>query len=261
MASGFIIPSQMKIKPGLEQLVDAQANQRLSFDFSIGKEEDSSRMSVNGMVLDLIKDNADYEHVPMPGKNGPHPNLSSGIRRLNLVKEGSFISMKGTELVQAIKSCWELVWRKDSPAGALLFGFEVPEDYKRNDITLPQGQVYLSFPVWTTDGLRYARSEKERILKKADEYLNEKNEELEKCQAENNLFKKALHYRNAYAAAENYYNQPVKRMQEVPDKDEVLTLQDDLFLTTKGLVWAKNLPNGKQTLLGTVNVSPVLAEA
>ena len=66
---------------------------------------------------------------------------------------------------------------------------------------------------------------------------------------------KALHYRNAYAAQEKNWNQPVKRYDMVPEEDEVLTLQDDLLLTTKGLLWSKTLPIGEQVLLGTATIS------
>jgi hypothetical protein len=262
LAAGFIIPEMMPVKPGLRELVDAQPDQRLSLHLNIGREGDASRLTITGMVLDLNRDNADEnEHVSMPGKNGPHPKLSSGIRRLNLIKEGSFISMMGTEVVKTLKGCWEMVWRKDAPAGALLCGFEIPEEYKRNDATLPKGRIYMSFPVWTKETLAYAKSEKERILKRAEECLIERNQELAKYQATNNPLTKALHYRNAYAAAEKYSMQPVKRMKEVPEADEVIALQDNLLLTTKGLVWTKPLPRGEQVLLGTVNLSPVLGEA
>jgi hypothetical protein len=257
-----MITEQMPVKPGLRELVDAQPDQRLSLNLNIGKEGDSSRLAITGMVLDLNRDNADEnEHVSMPGKNGPHPKLSSGIRRLNLIKEGSFISMKGTEVVKTLKGGWEMVWRKDVPAGVLLCGFEIPEDYKRNDATLPKGRIYMSFPVWTKETLAYAQSEKERILKRAEECIDEKNQELAKSQATNNPLAKALHYRNAYAAVEKYLLQPVKRMKEVPEADEVFALQENLLLTTKGLVWTKSLPLGEQVLLGTVNLSPVLDEA
>ena len=119
----------------------------------------------------------------------------------------------------------------------------------------------MSFPVWTKETIAYAQSEKERVLKLAEECIDEKNQELAKSEATNNPLMKALYYRNAYAAIEKYSMQPVKRMNEVPEADEVIALQDNLFLTTKGLVWTKPLPRGAQVLLGTVNLSPVLAEA
>ena len=47
-------------------------------------------------------------------------------------------------------------------------------------------------------------------------------------------------------------------MELVPNDDEVLAIQDDLLVTTKGLVWSKVLPRGEQILLGTANLAPVI---
>lgn len=253
MSSGFFL-EPVTIKPGLVQMIEAQTEQRLTVTLNIGKDGDSSRLPIKGMVFDLHTEPAQYEHVPMPGIDGPHPMLSSGARRLDLIKEGHYSGMSGTQEVRTLKGCWEMVWRKDATAGTLLCGFEVPEEYKRNDATLPNGRIYISFPTWTKDGLAYGRSEKERYIAQAKEHLDTRDEELEKMQATNNPIMKALHYRNAYEAVEKYGYQPLKMLEGIPDADEVLTLQDDLFLTTKGLVWSKALPDGKQVLLGTANI-------
>jgi hypothetical protein len=260
MAVGFIFPEPMSIKPGLVQLVDAQTEKRLNINLEIGIKTDGARLAVKGLIMDLFTSPTDYEHVPMPGVNGPNPKLSSGTRKLNLVKEGQFITSTGAEMVQTMKGCWEMVWRKDSPAGSLLCGFEVPKDYKRNDATLQKGRIYLSFPVWTKDTLAFARTEKDRVLARAKECLDDKNEEMAKMQATDNILEKAWHYRNSYAAAEKYWLQPLKSLEMVPDKDEVIALQDDLLLTTKGTVWTKVLPNGKQVLLGSATLVTVTAE-
>jgi hypothetical protein len=260
MAAGFIFPEPMSIKPGLSQLVDSQTEKRLNINLEIGTKADKARLAVKGLVMDLFTNPTDYEHVPMPGVNGPHPKLSSGTRKLNLVKEGTFITSTGAEMVQTMKGCWEMVWRKDSPAGSLLCGFEVPKEYTRNDATLPKGRIYLSFPVWTKDTLAFARTEKDRILARAKECIDDKNAEMAKMQATGNFLEKAWHYRNAYAAAEQYSLQPLRNVEMVPDKDEVIALQDDLFLTTKGTVWSKVLPRGKQVLLGSATLATVTAK-
>jgi hypothetical protein len=259
MASAFFF-EPMIIKPGLVQMIEAQTEQRLSVTLNIGKEGDSSRLPIKGMIFDLHKEPAQYEHVPMPGIDGPHPELSSGARRLDLIKEGHYSGMSGLQEVRTLKGCWEMVWKKDASAGTLLCGFEVPDAYKRNDATLPRGRIYISFPIWTKNGLVDGRSEKERVIAQAKEHLNTRNEELEKMQATNNPIMKALHYRNAFEALENYEFQPLKMLEGIPDEDEVIILQDDLFLTTKGLVWSKALPDGKQVLLGTANIANRIKE-
>jgi hypothetical protein len=261
MAAGYIVPAPMSIKPGLKQRVDAQTETRLNINLEIGTKPDEVRLAVKGLVIDLFPNPTDYEHVPMPGVDGPNPKLSSGVRKLNIVEEGYFITSTGAEMVQTTKGCWEMVWRKDSPAGSLLCGFEVPKEYKRNDAILPKGGIYLSFPVWTKDTLAFARIEKARILAGAKECIDDKNEEMAKMQATDNILEKAWHYRKAYAAAEKYLCQPLKSMEMVPDKDGVIALQDDLFLTTKGTVWLKVLPFGKQVLLGSTSAALVTVTA
>lgn len=257
LANAFIFP-EMAPQPGLAELMDSQRDQRLSVDLEIGEEGEAPRMAIQGLRFDLKKKDADYEHIKMPGTNGPHPKLSTGIRTLELIKEGHFINNMGTQIVKTLKGCWEVVWKKDAPAGVLLCGFEIPEEYKRNDAKLPAGKIYMSFPVWTKETLDFGRNEKERILNRAKECIEEKNEELTKMQETANPLMKALHYRNAYAAAEKYWLQPLKQMNLVPDENEVVKIQDDLFLTTKGLVWSKALPSGPQRLLGTANLATVI---
>jgi hypothetical protein len=254
VVTGFIFPEMLR-KPGLNELVESQPEQRLAVSLDIGKEGGTSRMAIKGIVLDLSKNNADYEHIAMPGTNGPHSKLSGGIRSLNIIKEGYFINNRGTQVVKTMKGCWELVWKKDAPAGALLCGFEVPEEYKRNEATLPKGRMYLSFPVWTKETLAFARSEKVRIIERAKECLGARDEELAKMDATPNPLMKALYYRNAYAAVEQYYMQPLKRLESIPDEGDIIAIQDDLFLTTKGLVWSKNLPRGEQVLLGAARLA------
>eukprot|EP00980_Cylindrotheca_fusiformis_P004059 scaffold880_cov132-Cylindrotheca_fusiformis.AAC.55 len=255
VVSGFINFNGPEQAPGLMQIIDAQSVQRLSINLDIGGEQDESHLVIRDVVFDLFKDAPVSEHVKMPGINGPHPKLSSGVRRLDIIEGGHYISLKGMETIKTSKSCWELNWKKDSLAGALVCGMEILEDYERNEATLAKGRIYLSFPVWHQEGLDSARSEKERVTKNAEEALQLKNEEMSKYQETNNPIMKALHYRNAYAAAETYFLQPIKQMEMVPAEDEVLELQDDLFLTTKGLIWSKALPAGHQVLLGSATIT------
>lgn len=252
-ASGFLGLNGPGVAPGLTQIVDAQSTQRLSINLDI--EKDDSHLVIRNAVFDLFKDAPNDEHVPMPGFNGPHPKLSSGIRKLDVIDGGHFISLKGAQQIKTSKSCWELNWTEDAPAGALICGMEILEDYERNDARLSKGRIYLTFPVWNQEGLDSARIEKATVMKAAEEALKLKDEELSKSFETKNPIMKALYYRNAYAAAETYYNQPMKRMKMVPAEDEVIKLQDDLFLTTTGLIWSKVLPAGKQVLLGSATIS------
>lgn len=250
----------MPVKPGLSELVDSQKEVMLDINLDIGddKEDSSPRLSIQGLKLKLSPESADgYEHVKLPGANGPTPKLSSGARQLEILTEGKFIDMSGTRHVKTLKACWELVWRKDALAGALICGFEVPEDYSRNSASasLTSGRTYMSFPVWTQEGLKDGMERKQYILQRAKECIEERDEELTKMNSTNNPLMKALHYRNAYAAMEVYYMQPLSSMEQVPEEGETVKLDGDLFLTTKGLVWRKDqLSGGSQVLLGAANI-------
>jgi hypothetical protein len=260
LVSSFIFDTVIR-RPGLDQVVESQTDQRVAVSLDIGTpEEHSSRLAVKGLVLDLKNELPSESHVKMPGYNGPHPNLSSGIRRLDLVEEGSFISQTGKNIVSILNGCWEFVWRDGAAAGSLLCGFELPEEYKRNDAKLPKGRVYLAFPIWTKETLEKMQDEKARIMELASQALVEKDKHLAKMHETGNIFQKALHYRNAFAAAEKYIMQPTERMKFVPSKDEVIPFQEDLLITTKGTVWTKNLPNGKQVLLGSAILDHVPME-
>jgi hypothetical protein len=187
--------------------------------------------------------------------NGPNPKLSSGARKLDIIQEGRFIDTSGTRRVKTLKGCWEVVWRKDAPAGALICGFEVPEEYSRNGASLSSGRMYMSFPLWTQEGLAEGMERKQYVLKRVKECIEERDEELMKMEQTNNPLMKALHYRNAYAAMEAYYMQPISSLQHVPDEGETLQFDEDLFLTTRGLIWKKDmLSRGSQVLLGGANI-------
>jgi hypothetical protein len=256
-----LFENSMNIRPGLIDMVNVQKDFKLNIVLSIGDNKvGASQIAIRGMEFDLHKEKPDYDHVKLPGINGPHPNLSTGARKLSMIREGEFIDGMGINLVKTLKGCWEMVWRKDAHAGSLLCGFEIPEDYTRNDATLPKGRIYLSFPVWTKEGLAFGRKKKEEIMGLAKRKIQEKNEALAKYMEEKNPLMKAVHYRNAFAAAADYYDLPKTSLSYVPDEHEVIEIHDDLLLTTKGLVWSKQLPDGKKVLLGTVNaLRPVLA--
>lgn len=255
--SGFIFSQPMAIKQGLVQVTDAQKTTPLTIKLDVGT-NDESRLNIVGLTLELSSQEANYEHPKMPGADGPHPQLSSGVRTLNILKQGSFVSMAGKNDVETLHGCWEMVWRENASAGSLICGFDVPEDYQRNEAELHAGRVYLSFPVWTKVGLHEAQETKDRVTTRAKELVEEKNEHLEKYKSDPNPLMKALHYRNAAVALEKQSFQNLKSFEMVPSNEEIIPLQDDLLLTTKGLVFSKegSFHRGKHLLLGTAYAGP-----
>lgn len=262
-ASSAFLFEQFAPRPGLTKLIQEQTDQRVAVSLDIGQDDapHAPRLAIKDMVFDLLNASPSNEHVKMPGASGPHPHLSSGVRRLNMIEDGSFISQVGQQFVKTLNGAWELVWREGAPAGNLICGMELPEEVKRNGAVLPKGKIYITFPVWTRETLEQMQLQKYKVMELANEALAEKDAELAKMQETGNILQKALHYRNAFAAAEKYFTQPKKQYESVPSEDEVISFQDDLLVTTKGTVWTKILPNGKQVLLGAANLKLAPMEA
>lgn len=261
MTSGFLFPMPMSIKEGLVQVTDAQKTTPLSIKLDVGvNNKDQTRMNVSGLIMELSSKLANYQHPKMPGADGPQPQLSSGVRSIGIIQEGSFISMSGQQIVETLNGCWEMIWRQNAAAGTLICGFDVPDDYHRNDAYLPKGRVYLSFPVWTKIGLKEAQDEKNYVDSRTKELDHEKKVELDKMEETGNFLMKALHYRNAAAAMEKMSLHNPKTYEMVPSNDEIIPLQDDLLLTTKGLVFSKegSFHTGAHVLLGTAIAKPVI---
>jgi len=246
----------------LQELVDAQSDQRVSVGLDIGRPGDTSRLAVNGIVFDLTKQTPSFKNdfVKMPGLHGPTPSLSGGINTLATVQDGSFISMAGSETVKPLSGCWEIIWRDGAPCGSLICGFEIDQDYKRNDATLPMGTVYVSFNMWTSEGLKQAQDYKDRSSKKANSAQQKRIEEIEKMRETTNVLEKARHYYNALSAAEEYTKQPISKINLVPSSDEVLHFEGNMQVSTKGTVWTQNLPDGKPITLGSARMQSVSKE-
>jgi len=273
-ANAFLFGEPMVRHPQLTEMLDAQRDLKVGLHLDIGQEQASVRLAIQQMQLELQMTNNDDSTstsgttIPMPGMHGMHPSLSGGVRSLKIQRPGRFISSQGLQYVQPTPaSCWELIWKKDAHAGCLLLGLELEEEYQRHhedsddqaaaSAKLPKGVVYLNFPVWSLEGLAVARAAQAKAIRRAKECLEERDTEIAKLQHTSNWFQKALHYRNAYAAVEAYTLQPLKHYEDIvpkDDKKDCIELPSNLFLTTRGFCWTKELPKGPQHLLGTATL-------
>jgi len=259
LISGFLFEmfQPMLMRPDLLQLTDKQTEKLLNIHLHIGNEE-GPRMAVTDLMIELHHEPADYEHTKLPGADGPHRNLSSGHRRLDVITGGHFVNMKGTQHVNMQKGCWEMCWRKDKPAGTLICGFELVEEYRRNDAVLPKGEVYVSFPIWTREGLKVGQEEKLKVEQRLETYLRERDEALREFDETDNPIMKAIHIRNAFAATDKYNAVDHHTLGTIPMDHQVIPIQDDLLLTVKGLLWTKGSEQGENhILLGHADVALV----
>lgn len=246
--------------PALPQFAQAQTGTLLNIRLDVGTEP-QARMSVSGLVLELKQEAVSDEEklVALPGADGPNARASTGAKSLVVRDEAYFIGMNGKQHVPLLHCCWEMVWREGAPNGVIVCGFYVPKEVRRNDASLPAGRLYLSFPVWTKNSLADAQRIKLDVESRARKHMQDTQDELKKMESTNNPFRKAIHFRNAAEAMENYQKTSLSRVEQVPLNTDVIPIQNNLLLATKGFAWSKQqsfFRPTQHTLLGYVVVSP-----
>lgn len=257
-AFSFTIPQLNPANPAVKELSKAQDSVLLNIRLDVGEKEDS-HLLLDGLVIELQKDAAPKGHVSLPGSSGPNPHLSGGASSLKILDDARFIGTSGVKTVDLQDGCWELVWREDAPAGTVVCGFDLSDDVTRGDAVLPKGRIYVSLPVWNRAGLTKQQTYKAKKLKEAEQHKIDQDDEIAKMQETSNPLMKALHYRNAVAATEKLSMSGVNTfLTSIPSDDEVMPINNDLLLCTKGTVWTKtgSFLGKEHLLLGVANASP-----
>eukprot|EP00591_Stephanopyxis_turris_P011095 CAMPEP_0195517362 /NCGR_PEP_ID=MMETSP0794_2-20130614/10555_1 /TAXON_ID=515487 /ORGANISM="Stephanopyxis turris, Strain CCMP 815" /LENGTH=266 /DNA_ID=CAMNT_0040646153 /DNA_START=91 /DNA_END=891 /DNA_ORIENTATION=+ len=256
-AGGFMFQKAFTVNPSLTEYAAAQEGTSLSFHLDIGGKSAESRLPLNGLVLEFHDSAPGYIHPKLPGANGPHPHMSCGPKVLEVKEEGSVINMEGLQKVSMKNGCWEMVWRDNAPAGSIVCALDIPETVRRNEASLKSGRMYMSFPVWTVEGLIEKQKYKQLMEEKAVNFLEEKENELLKMKTTSNPILKALHYRNAAESVEKYYCLGMNRVAEIPSDNDVVPIQGNLMLCRKGTIWTKDDKAlfGEHVLLGVASIS------
>lgn len=252
--------------PLLSGYAEAQTNAVLKIHLDIGQTDvkrgtpvvTGNRLGIDGLLVELRgNEDANYNHPNLPGANGPNPHLSTGAKTLELLKEGKFVDLTGSRCVSMENGVWEMIWRRNANAGALICGFDVPEEVKRNDATIPKGRVYVTFPVWTQESLKELRERKVKAEEKAVEALDRLNDATRMMEEESNPLMKALHFRNACKAHEDLDYSGYRSYQSMPLEREIVNLKNGLHLCSLGTVWTKKdgFFGGDHVLLGSATAS------
>ncbi|KAL3795646.1 hypothetical protein HJC23_002053 [Cyclotella cryptica] len=249
-----------KVNPSINTFASSQESSLLNIRLDIGSDSSpgSGRIGIHGLLLELNGDQvANYPHPKLPGTDGPNPQLSSGAKSLSILREGRHIDAFGSNVVRLDHGAWEMIWRCDAPAGALIVGFDAGE-IKRNQVSLPEGRVYLTFPLWTSESLRDLRERKAKAEEKAMEAMDRQKEEIRKMQETGNLISKALHFRNACKANEDLDYSGFRMYSAMNLDKDMIPLKGDLHLCSLGTVWTKKdtlFGSGDHVLLGTASVA------
>jgi hypothetical protein len=246
-----------KVNPNIKEFAQAQESALLNVRLDIDSES-AGRFGISGLALELHGDrDADYPHPNLPGAQGPNPQLSSGAKSLTVLRQGSHIDMMGANKVPFSNGAFEMIWRRNASAGALILGFDAGE-VRRNQVTLPMGRVYITFPVWTSETLQDLRDRKAVAEKTAKEALDRQRDEMAKMQQTNNLLAKAMHFRNCCKAAEDIDFSGYRSYQVMNLDVATVPLESDLHLCSLGTVWTKKdgmFGASDQILLGTALVA------
>eukprot|EP00568_Trieres_chinensis_P008576 CAMPEP_0183298078 /NCGR_PEP_ID=MMETSP0160_2-20130417/5199_1 /TAXON_ID=2839 ORGANISM="Odontella Sinensis, Strain Grunow 1884" /NCGR_SAMPLE_ID=MMETSP0160_2 /ASSEMBLY_ACC=CAM_ASM_000250 /LENGTH=294 /DNA_ID=CAMNT_0025460029 /DNA_START=162 /DNA_END=1046 /DNA_ORIENTATION=+ len=261
----FTTPSFLSppANPLLHDHASVQSGLSLKIRLNIGRDDGNEmRLPIDGLRIELEGSPLPKEskRPAIPGADGPNPNLSSGPMKLNLIQDGMFIDMNGLHEIGLKNGCWEMVWRKDVPAGSIICAFDHPEETKRNEhmAALPPGRIYLTFPVFPRLELKERQEKKAHIMKKAEKFLEEKDRQTQLMIETSNPLMKALHYRNACAAMEEYDYSGARSAAAIPDDNDVAPIMGDLVICLKGTVWTKDgsFLRGNHALLGVATVVP-----
>jgi hypothetical protein len=263
-ALAFDVFGAFKADPVLSKFAAVKTGEQFKVRMEVGQDETSPRMYLDGLSIEMVHDMAKKsEVVGMPGADGPHPQTSTGAHVLNVVSHPFFIDIFGQQKVRFEKAAWEMIWKKDNLCGSIICGFDVPVGAKRNDANLPPGRIYLTFPVWSQEGLATRQAERFEAEARVKTFSIEKNEEMQKYYSEPNLFKKAMHYRNVAAAVEKIDMTGVRWLSQIPADSEVIPIGNNLLLNIKGEIWQKETAffGAKHNLLGTAVLSPLVEES
>lgn len=249
--------------PELTRYTGGQIDTQLDVRFSVGLTSDKMFV-IDGFQFQLCNvptaDKKDDATIPLPGAHGPRPHLSSGAHNVNVLEDGSFINMDGLQNVQFSNGAWEIIWRDESPAGLIICGLELDEEARRNDVILEKGQLYVTWPVWSKDGLAKHQARKAEAAVKYGEFERVRDDELEKMNSTPNILRRALHFRNAAAAMEKMDYTGLHTYGNVPSDKDVLEIGEGLQMVKTGTVWSKigSLPDSfrptRQQLLGSATL-------
>jgi len=151
-----------------------------------------------------------------------------------------------------------MIWRRNAKAGSLICGFDVPEEVKRNNASIPKGRVYVTFPVWTQESLEDLRERKVKSEERGLEAMDRLEDEKRLMAETSNPLMKALHFRKACQAHEELDYSGHTNYQKMPLERDMIKLKDGLHLCSLGTVWTKTggFLGGNHVLLGSATASP-----
>ena len=247
--------------PNLDDLASRIYDTKLKYRVAFGNKD--SPFTMNGLHVQLDS------HCQTPKQS------STGIHTLSLLSKPWYINDKGEQLVQLDNGGWEISWNtkiRDSKHGLLICSFVSPETYTRtsrdssgddennnesdnNEISkLQQGRFFISHRVWTKETLELERDRRRKIQNEAAQYLNIRDTKVKEIMDSDNknVGSKILSYAQATQAKNSYFTSGYAQALYIPlYDDQVLQLQEDCIVSTRGEIFQYVGNDGSNTIVGT----------
>jgi hypothetical protein len=130
--------------------------------------------------------------------------MGSKLYTVDPLNEPTFVSSKGTEVVKVLPGAYGCqIQRIESQQYAFRFSLDFPEGAIRNDVELPPERIYFLSSCWNVEDksmLRTAQLRQEQMEQRIQE-ITRQLESIEEQQG-NNLFQKAMRFRDSVALVE-----------------------------------------------------------
>lgn len=283
-----LVNSQKNGKPSLSKYAKAQDGIILSILLDIPEsilDSRASRLVVDGLRLQLqtlsseAEENRAKSGIPRLASNTktlPTINIfdaikassgrieedtnpfTSGPHNLDVLSDGSFVSIKGQETVEFSKPFWEIAWEEDSLTGEFMCGLHLQEEARRNDAVLNAGEIYFTFPCWTQESLIEFQDRSDKYNKALDTYYRDSFEELQKMEKTKNPITKLVSFVRSVDRLDEIKKKKREFFSTVPTVQTagsmLLAVGDNLLFSTKGRVWTIDENKKEFTLLGQASL-------
>jgi hypothetical protein len=117
------------VNPNLKSIANAQLGKLLQIRLDIGQKAPDHRIALQGPVIKLL--DSVTKALPLPGASGQTPQISSGAKSVEIVKDGFVIDMNGSRKIPFQDGCWEMIWKDGALDGTMVYGFNLPEPVRR----------------------------------------------------------------------------------------------------------------------------------
>jgi hypothetical protein len=155
------------------------------------------------LELEFTNETADYEMSKERLLKGD-ALMGSKLYTLHPLNEPTFISSKGIEVVKVLPGAYGCqIQGIESQQYAFRFFLDIPEKAIRNDVELPAERIYFLSSCWNVEDESTLRRAQLR-QKKMEQSIQDITRELESMEEQqgNNLFQKAMRFRDSVALVE-----------------------------------------------------------